>query len=214
MRRDSFDVVIVGGGLAGLGAAHELSGCRLSVLLVDENPFPGGQLLRERPAAGGMAGARALIDGLTQDPVKKVGNRMVEAVRQSRVTVMSRSRVLGVWPGREVMIEDDRRRIFTLAPRYLVLATGARERFVPFEGWTLPGVVSMGAAQILMKSAGVLPGRRTVVAGAGPLLFTLGGAIVRGGGEVAAVVDRSGPAILPGAGRGAQPQGVRISGRR
>ena len=71
----------------------------------------------------------------------------------------------------------------------MLLATGARERFIPFRGWTLPGVMATGAAQILIKQSGVLPARRTVVAGAGLFLNAVAGDIRKNGGEVPAVLD-------------------------
>ena len=92
-------------------------------------------------------------------------------------------------------------RLDTLGPRgvrsvfaaRLALCPGAVERIVPFPGWTLPGVMGLAAATVLLKSQRLLPGRRVVVAGAGPLLPAVAAGIVEGGGAVAAVVDLSGP---------------------
>ncbi len=71
----------------------------------------------------------------------------------------------------------------------LIVATGAQERHVPIPGWTVPGVIGLAAATLLLKSQRVLPGRRVVVAGTGPLLLLVAAEIVRGGGRVAAVID-------------------------
>ena len=76
----------------------------------------------------------------------------------------------------------------------LALCPGAVERVLPFPGWTLPGVMGLAAATILLKSQRLLPGRRVVVAGAGPLLAAVAAGILKGGGAVAAVVDLNGPA--------------------
>ena len=92
-------------------------------------------------------------------------------------------------------------RLDTLGPRgvrsvfaaRLVLCPGAVERVVPFPGWTLPGVMGLAAATVLLKSQRLLPGRRVVVAGSGPLVPAVAAGIVKGGGAVAAVVDLSGP---------------------
>jgi thioredoxin reductase/bacterioferritin-associated ferredoxin len=73
----------------------------------------------------------------------------------------------------------------------LIVATGAQERHLPIPGWTLPGVIGLAAATILLKSQRVLPGRRVVVAGLGPLLPLVAASILAGGGEVAAVIDAS-----------------------
>jgi hypothetical protein len=76
----------------------------------------------------------------------------------------------------------------------MALAPGTVERIIPFAGSTLPGIIGLGAATVLLKSQGMLPGRRTIVAGAGPLLAAVAVAILKGGGTVAAVVDLNGPA--------------------
>ena len=75
----------------------------------------------------------------------------------------------------------------------LILATGAYERLVPAPGWTLPGVVGLAAATVMLKAEGVLPGHRTVVAGVGPLLAAVAVGILKAGGEVAAVIDLARP---------------------
>jgi NADPH-dependent 2,4-dienoyl-CoA reductase/sulfur reductase-like enzyme len=78
---------------------------------------------------------------------------------------------------------------FTVQARALILCCGTHERIIPFPGWTLPGVIGLAAATILLKAQGVLPGRRVVVAGAGPLLYAVAAKLLTGGASVAAVVD-------------------------
>ncbi len=75
----------------------------------------------------------------------------------------------------------------------LVVATGTSERVIPFPGWTLPGVIGLAAATIMLKSQRMLPGRATLVAGCGPLLVAVAAGILKGGGHVVAVVDTAGP---------------------
>ncbi len=208
MRADYFDVVVVGTGAAGVGAAYEFAGQKCRVLFLDENGHTGGQLLRGyglgKRAPGGKRerSGRPRKDkekglgrfaGLFTDPVKGRRKILADALGRPNITVMQGARVLGIYPERTVCIQAPRGGIFNLKPRFIILATGARERFLPFKGWTLPGVISLGGAQILMKESWILPGRRTVVAGAGPMVFSLGGAITRNGGEVAAVLDSTGP---------------------
>jgi len=82
-------------------------------------------------------------------------------------------------------------RILEVQAEHLILATGARERYLPFKGWTLPGVISLGAAQILMKSYGVLPAHNTIIAGTSPLMMVLASEIVNNHGKVAAVLDEN-----------------------
>ena len=78
---------------------------------------------------------------------------------------------------------------FTVQSRALILCCGTHERIIPFPGWTLPGVIGLAAATILLKAQGVLPGQRVVVAGAGPLLYAVAAKLLAGSASVAAVVD-------------------------
>jgi NAD(P)H-nitrite reductase large subunit len=82
---------------------------------------------------------------------------------------------------------------FTAQARALILCCGTHERIIPFPGWTLPGVIGLAAATILLKAQGVLPGQRVVVAGAGPLLYAVAAKLLAGGGAVAAVIDAATP---------------------
>ncbi len=85
-----------------------------------------------------------------------------------------------------------KRKVFTLKAERLILATGGRERFLPFPGWTLPGVISGGAVQVLIKSSGVLPARELLVAGSGLFLFSVAYESLRAGARVHAVLERTG----------------------
>jgi len=187
-------VAIIGGGLAGAAAAKVLSRHGVRVLILDDNLRLGGQYLR----GGRQAGA-----GWT-DFFKRRGLKLIDSLAQSPVDVRSRAEVLGIEPGYELLAADGYGELFTVRAGTLLLATGARERFIPFRGWTLPGVMATGAAQILIKQSGVLPARRTVVAGAGLFLNAVAGDIRKNGGEVPAVLDAMPvfkrvppPALLP-----------------
>jgi len=79
------------------------------------------------------------------------------------------------------------------APERLVLATGAYERGVPLPGWTLPGYMTTGAAQTLLRAYGIVPGKRIVVVGNGPLNFQLAAELVNAGAQVTAVIEASRP---------------------
>ena len=175
----SVDVAIVGGGLAGAAAAGVLTRHGVRVLILDDNLRLGGQYLR----GGHRAGA-----GWTEF-FKRRGLKLIDALRQSSVDARTRVEVLGIEPGYELLAADGNGELFTVRAGTVLLATGARERFIPFQGWTLPGVMATGAAQILIKQSGVLPARRTVVAGAGLFLNAVAGDIRQNGGEVPAVLD-------------------------
>jgi NADPH-dependent 2,4-dienoyl-CoA reductase/sulfur reductase-like enzyme len=179
MADSSVDVAIVGGGLAGAAAAGLLSRHGIRVLILDDNLRLGGQYLR----GGRQAGA-----GWTEF-FKRRGLSLIDALAQSPVDVRTRAEVLGIEPGYELLAADGNEELFSVRAGTVLLATGARERFIPFQGWTLPGVMATGAAQILIKQSGILPARRTVVAGAGLFLNAVAGDIRKNGGEVPAILD-------------------------
>ena len=185
---ESRPAVIVGTGCAGLAAAAELSRNGMDVLMIDEGVGPGGQLLR------GSWPARDTASRL--DPAKREGFSLMAGLDRSRVTVRPQTRVIGIFPdatGISLLVarrrETGEEMSTEIRCRSLILATGARERFLPFPGWTLPGVMSLGAAQILIKSHGVLPAGRTLIAGTSPLQMVLASQILIHGGKVAALLD-------------------------
>ena len=181
----SYHVIIVGSGLAGLAAADILSRYGFHILVIDDNAHIGGQLLRKLPHAA-VAGKR-----FEPDRLKRQGARLAARIKKGKVQVLNGAQVLGIYPEHILLVEDSRGHVFEYRAEALILATGARERQLPFKGWTLPGVMSTGAAQILMKSSGILPGRKTLVGGCGPLMLVVAAEIVTNQGEVQAVLDQS-----------------------
>ena len=181
------EVVVVGGGPAGLAAAVHAAEAGARTLLVDTHPRPGGQIWRHRgdpPAAArdwiarfGRAGATPLV-----------GATVVDATAQE---------LLLEHAGRPRRVRFDR----------LVLATGARELFLPFPGWTLPGVVGVGGAQAMLKAGARFAGKRVVVAGSGPLLLAVAAALAKDGAR-----DRG--RRRAGAARTARSRSARGSGAR
>lgn len=170
------DLIVLGAGPAGMAAATEAARCGLSVALLDEQPAPGGQVYRAPSFA------------MPPSPDQARGDALRAALAASGARHLPRRGVWFVEPGFRVhAVGPDGPEVHE-APR-LILATGAHERVIPAPGWTLPGVVGLAAATVMLKAEAILPGRRTVVAGAGPLLFAVAAGILKAGGEVAAVVD-------------------------
>jgi len=164
-------VVVVGGGPAGLAAAIHSAEAGARTLIVDAYARPGGQIWRHR--GDPSPAARRWIARLDGAPITRLaGACVVDA------------------PDRELLVEHDghARRV-----RYerLVLATGARELFLPFPGWTLPGVVGVGGAQALLKAGAGFRGRRVLVAGSGPLLPAVAAALAKGGARIVGVAEQA-----------------------
>jgi thioredoxin reductase/bacterioferritin-associated ferredoxin len=179
------DLIVIGAGPAGAAAALSASRAGLDVVLLDEAALPGGQVYRAPPAGLSISEAR-------RGPDDRAGDRLQAEVAASTIRWRGAARVWSISGAFRVDAVTASGNESFVAPR-LVAATGAHERLVPFPGWTLPGVIGLAAATILLKSQGMVPGRRTVVAGCGPLLAAVAAKIVTGGGTVAAVVDLASP---------------------
>lgn len=177
------DLIVVGAGPAGASAARSAAAAGLDVLLLDSGPAAGGQVWRAHAAGLGVPPSK-------QDGDYHAGAALRADLAASTVRFRPVAKVWSVSAGFRVDVVEDHGTASYRAPR-LVAATGAHERVVPFPGWTLPGVIGLAAATVLMKSQGLLPGRRVVVAGCGPLLVAVAAKIVAAGGSVAAVVDLS-----------------------
>jgi NADPH-dependent 2,4-dienoyl-CoA reductase/sulfur reductase-like enzyme len=172
------DLLIVGAGPAGLGAAVEATAAGLSVMLMDENAAPGGRIWQALEIRGASdadeAEALALMQRFRAAPVEAHFNASVWAIE----------------PGGEVFWSDPHG-AHTIAARSVLLATGTTERPMPIPGWTLPGVMTVGAAQIALKTGGLLPDGRTWLAGQGPLLLLYANQVLDAGGRIAGVIDLS-----------------------
>lgn len=177
-------LVVIGGGPAGIAAASEAARAGLQVTLLDEAHRLGGQIYRRPPEAFQVRDTRAL----GKDFARGERLRAEVAALADRIEVRSGTLVAGIWKGRELMWASDAASGMLHAER-LVIATGAYDRPVPFPGWTLPGVLTAGGAQIMAKVLRVRPGRRALVAGTGPLLLVVANQLHKIGVEVVAVLE-------------------------
>ncbi|MGY2052104.1 FAD/NAD(P)-dependent oxidoreductase [Methylobacterium sp. JK268] len=180
-QRDAYDVVVIGAGPAGLAAAAGAARAGLTVLLLDENAGPGGQVWRSIGATPLTARTQLGRDFWAGEP-------LVAELRASGAEMIHRATVWSLDETLEVGVSVGGGSAFVQARR-VILATGALERPFPIPGWTLPGVMTAGAAQTLLKSSGLVPDGRTVVAGQGPLLWLLTAQILRLGGRIERVLD-------------------------
>ena len=174
---------VIGGGPAGLAAGAELTARGVKVAVLDEGPYPGGPT-RHSPTSGFAARPNGPVRGELVGP-------LVEQARRTGTEILSQVQVVGLEEDGTIWAQQGQDRLLELKAEYVLFATGARERFIPFAGWTLPGVISTGAAQIILERHGILPGQRIVVAGSGPLPLLLASHLAGAGGRVAALLDHS-----------------------
>jgi NADPH-dependent 2,4-dienoyl-CoA reductase/sulfur reductase-like enzyme len=177
-------VLVVGAGPAGLAAARAAALCGARVTIADERSKPGGQYFKQRVGGEGL------------DAQMREGRELIAKVAAAGVTFLPDASVWGAF-GLQELAATVAGAQSVFAPERLVLATGAYERGVPLPGWTLPGYMTTGAAQTLLRAYGVVPGKRIVVAGNGPLNFQLAAELVAAGARVAAVIEASRPASRP-----------------
>lgn len=168
------DVVVVGGGPAGLAAASTAADAGKRVLLLDQGLRLGGQIWRHR---AGEALPRVAREALTDAAAPGIS----VAHRATVVDAISANELVVSFKGRLARVETDA----------LVLATGAVERFLPFPGWTLPGVVGVGGLQALVKAGLRVVGARVVIAGSGPLMLPVAATLARHGAEVVLIAEQS-----------------------
>jgi len=181
------DVAIVGAGPAGLSLAIGLASTGARVEIIDEQPAPGGQVYR---ASERNAAAPDLLGWLGLDYAKGA-DLVAEARGKEGIQWHSATAVWDIRPEGdrcELALRSDGG-VSVVSARHVVLATGAMERPTPFPGWTLPGVMGIGAAQTLFKDAGLLPEDGVVLAGQGPLLYLFTAQILAAGVKPRAVLD-------------------------
>jgi NADPH-dependent 2,4-dienoyl-CoA reductase/sulfur reductase-like enzyme len=178
---ESCDLAIVGAGPAGLAAATLAAKLGMETVLLDEQPTPGGQIYR-------AIGETPLRDRRVLGEDYWRGESLVHAFGDSGATYLPGTLVWSITPALQLAISRHGRASL-LQAHHIIVATGALERPFPIEGWTLPGVLTVGAAQIALKTAGLTPGKGAVLAGTGPLLWLLAAQCVEAGAPPAAILD-------------------------
>ncbi|MCA0305474.1 MAG: FAD-dependent oxidoreductase [Proteobacteria bacterium] len=177
----SYDLVVIGGGPAGMAAAALAAKAGVSTVLFDENPGLGGQIYR-------AIGASPVTQRAILGDDYWAGEPLAAEAKASGATIVTGATVWSLDPQRLVGVSIGGKARLIQARR-VIIATGALERPFPVPGWTLPGVMTAGAAQTALKAQGLLPAGRTVLAGNGPLLWLLAAQILRAGGRIEAMLD-------------------------
>jgi thioredoxin reductase/bacterioferritin-associated ferredoxin len=179
--RDKYDVAVIGAGPAGLAAAALCARSGLSTVLFDEQASPGGQIYR----------------AITEAPLQNrsilgddywAGEKIAMEFLASGAQYVPGATVWSLTPEGEIGVSLQGGSRLVQAT-HVVLATGALERPFPIRGWTLPGVMTAGAAQSMLKASALVPSGRTVIAGSGPLLWLLAWQILNAGGTIDAILD-------------------------
>jgi D-hydroxyproline dehydrogenase subunit alpha len=173
-----FDVVVVGAGPAGMAAASTASRHGAGVCLIDDNATCGGQIWRgsdspthRHPAHGQFA-------------------QLQLALQDSRVELRSGTSVVAN-PAPNVLTVENVTGFENIRYRRLIIATGARERFLPFPGWTLPGVMGVGGLQAMVKGGLPIAEKRVVLAGSGPLLLAVAAGLTRNGARIVGIFEQA-----------------------
>lgn len=174
--KQHFDIVVVGAGPAGLNAAQVAAREGATVALLDDNPRAGGQIWRHGPGHPPHASLHELLAALKM---------------HNNVTLLPSTRVIAPLGPRGLLLESAEQGGASISYGQLILATGARERLLPFAGWTLPGVTGAGALQALVKGGMPVRGERIVIAGSGPLLIAALATARAAGARVVAVVEQA-----------------------
>lgn len=180
-----FDIVVVGAGPSGLHAARSAASAGATVAVVDDNPRAGGQIWRQGPGHARQA---------------PLGELLAELGAQPGVTLFASSRVIAPSDAHGLLLESAEYDALCVTYERLILATGARERLLPFAGWTLPGVTGAGALQALIKGGLPVRGERIVIAGSGPLLVAALATARDAGAHVLAVVEQASARSVAGFG--------------
>ena len=186
----TYDVLVIGGGPAGLAAGIECSNAGLSVAVADERPTLGGQIFKQPGQGFRITRASELGHDFAR------GRTLIEALERSLAELLVRTSVVAI-RGTTVVLVEEGGRARTVEARRVIVAAGAHDRPVVFPGWTLPGVITAGGAQSLIKTQRVSPGGSIVFAGSGPLALAFP-AQLRGYGANVTVVLEAGPGPGPG----------------
>lgn len=182
-KMNNYDVVIVGAGPAGLAASIEAAGAGARVLLIDENNKPGGQLFKQIHKFFGSREHKAGTRGIN------IGTELLNDTEKLNIEVMLNTEVCGLTPDKKIWIIENKEISREITADKIIIATGAYENSVQFDGWELPGVMGAGAAQTMINLNRVLPGHKVLMLGSGNVGVIVSYQLMQAGAEVVAIVE-------------------------
>jgi D-hydroxyproline dehydrogenase subunit alpha len=171
----TFDVVVVGAGPAGMAAAATAAKHGCTVCLIDDNSECGGQIWRKAE---------------NNAPSSRHFHHLQQCLHSANLEWRSGTRVVS-YPAPKILRLEDSTATQDILFKRLILATGARERFLPFPGWTLPGVMGAGGLQAMVKAGMPIVGKRVVIAGSGPLLLAVAAGLARKGARILGIFEQA-----------------------
>jgi NADPH-dependent 2,4-dienoyl-CoA reductase/sulfur reductase-like enzyme len=177
-----YEVIVIGAGPAGLSAACAAAESGLETVVFDENARPGGQLFKQIHKFFGSREHQAKVRGV------RIGENLLKRAEELGVKTVLGATVLGVYEQKEVAVRLEGE-VRNFRADAIVIATGASENMLTFDGWTLPGVIGAGAAQTLMNLHGIRPGRRVLMVGSGNVGLVVSFQLLQAGCEVPVIVD-------------------------
>lgn len=179
---ERYELIVIGAGPAGLSAAIEAAKAGVQVIVYDENAKPGGQLFKQIHKFFGSKEHKAKIRGFN------IGENLLKEAADTGVTVVLNATVMGIYSEKEVTVKINGE-INHVKGDTILIATGASENMVTFDGWTKPGVIGAGAAQTMMNLHKVQPGKKILMLGSGNVGLVVSYQLLQAGCEVVALVD-------------------------
>lgn len=188
---DLTPITVVGAGPAGIMAAYTAAMAGVDVTLIDNNPQPGGQYYRQSPPEFNFEN---MLDSISS---RIDGAEVLSKLASKKIRTFYNAQVWGIDEGNKLLFADEKQS-YILPTDKVIIATGAYDRPMAFPGWTLPGVLGAGATLRMVKTQWVLPGKRVLLAGTGPLQLALADLLIRKGAEVVCIAEAANPFTKPG----------------
>ena len=181
IKMETRDFVVIGAGPAGMSAAVTAAQAGVEVAVICEDPQIGGQVFRQ------LNHPLQLEHRLVDIQNRKVFEQLKEGWESTDIQLFSQSIAWGIFE--EKMIALTSPKYSLVRAKYLLISEGAYETPVVFPGWTLPGIMTVGAVQALMKGQGAIPEGKIIIAGTGPLLYYAAFQLLKNGADVKAIIE-------------------------